>query len=345
MATTFINGEKVNDMFINGEKVNKAWINGEVFYEKKTSFLSNYGRGDPTPYWLISSQSEPRIARSTDNGKSWTTVSNLNIGSRVNKFASGNDGIVIAVGSTGSAYSRSTNFGQTWTLYAMPTTGPCLCHFWKGYFYLTQRLAGNALVFRSVDGLNWSAAGNFNTGSGVERINGFAHNVDILVHGADTSGRIGTTTNGTTWTNRTVTQPSAITSVTYEDGVFLAIGHNQTGYAWSLNGESWTIVNESPNTRALWAATAFKGIHICPIYSGDQGCRVFTSSTRTFSSIITAPLMPPSTGNWQQIDNNEEFALMCGRSTTAIWHTVNGQIWEHWSNAPWTCNAIINVRS
>jgi photosystem II stability/assembly factor-like uncharacterized protein len=168
-----------------------------------------------------------------------STVALFNYG--INAVAYGNNRFV-AVGNGGIAYSSN---GTTWT----KPTGNNADFVAYGITYGTQFFAvgvSGTICYSSDGTSSWNPVGDSTFGS--SNIRDIAYGGGRYVAVGD-SGKIATSTNGTTWTAITNSTfgTTAIYGITYGDSKFVAVGA-EGKMAYSINGTTWTAVTNSSTT-------------------------------------------------------------------------------------------------
>jgi len=199
-----------------------------------------YGGG----YWVAVGQTA-KVAYSTD-GINWTQKT-TGIGSGfVNRVAWGN-GLWVIGNSNGELWTATDPTG-TWTSRTSTLTQISFIHYApsQSVWVACGDTGTTGALASSSDGLTWTARNStFNISSGTGL---FASNSSVIAHyGSDgsLSVDIQTSTNGTSWTNRT---PGTTSDLIYgpncaSDDSGLLVLNAQT----STNGTSWTTKNGPPD--------------------------------------------------------------------------------------------------
>lgn len=199
------------------------------------------------------------VVRTTDSGVTWSSdISEKNV---ITPFI--RRGVNLAFTASASFYGRhwrstqggnilSSEDGREWTVSNVHTsvTGDIndICGALNAstpYFTAVGLQGSAAQILISTDyGKNWNVASG-GANSGVV-FNSCASNGTLTV-AVGTSGRILTSTDGTTWTQRVVSGLSAsLVSVTYAGGRFVAVGINTA--ITSTDGITWTNASTSFTT-------------------------------------------------------------------------------------------------
>jgi hypothetical protein len=191
------------------------------------------------------------------------------------------NGITIVYDKTGTSSNSavSTNGGTTWTAVTLPAITAGSIIYSNGHFYL--KTESSAFVWRSTDGVTWTAEGSMSTSWNLGNID-YYNNLYVASQHSSNTGSGGfyfTSTNGTTWTQRnwSTVLPGATTpinSATYSKGNVVFIkdawytviyaqntGVNAAGYIYkTTDGVNWTYVK-----------SYFKGTTQTSSYTPNQG--------------------------------------------------------------------------
>lgn len=177
------------------------------------------------------------------NGAMYSEQASVPISITVRGMAYGN-GVMVAVcysttTTTQIFYSRDR--GRTWRVANIPVGAWNAVTFGNGKFVaVATTISGtSAGAVTSTDGVNWVAAGNLSTTagwSGVAWSDSLALYVAVAGAGSTTAA---SSTDGVTWTPRTLPTSSGWSAVTFGNGKFIAVSQGTAG-AYSTNGTSWT---------------------------------------------------------------------------------------------------------
>ncbi len=217
---------------------------------------------------------------STASAGSWTEVSTTNTGLGVSSLKLGyHDGTWLAFALTRD-YSSSTN-GTTWSKAAAPFG----CAVYATYHFKTKWIAAcsDGKIFTLNDGLDPGVAGNWvsnNTGVGAGvAFSEIASDGSKVVVTSSTSTTVLVSTDGQTWTQRTVSGITGFNSVTYGEGQYIAVGKGTGGtfvvYS-SGDGETWQKVNTAAPTKQLYGVAYGNGVFVAVgltgyLYVSDDG--------------------------------------------------------------------------
>jgi hypothetical protein len=121
---------------------------------------------------------------------------------------------------------------------------------------------GNAYISTSIDGITWTTNPSFFTGlTDAVYANGKFVAVGFVIASGVNTGLVYTSTNGLSWTQRTVANNNVWQSITYGNGLFVAVAQPITAGAINLvmtssDGITWTSRNV-PATYSSYRAIAF----------------------------------------------------------------------------------------
>ena len=146
----------------------------------------------------------------------------------------------------------------------------------------------------------------------------------------------GINTAGEVWTQRTLPVSASWQSVTYGNGLFVAVASSTSNYVTSTDGINWTSRIGPPNG----------GNVLC------YGNGLFVALTSYYATVYTSPdgitwtlRTPPVTGVWSGIAYGNGMFIAVGSPTTSntsglVMKSSNGITWTQCSsvpiNAPWT---------
>ncbi|KZE43352.1 hypothetical protein AV540_25165, partial [Brevibacillus parabrevis] len=177
-------------------------------------------------------------------------------------------------------YALSTN-GTTWSKAADPFG----CAVNATYHFKTKWIAAcsEGKIFTLNEGLNPVVAGNWvsnNTGVGVGvTFSEIASDGSKVVVVSSNSSTVLVSTDGQTWTQRTVAGITGFNSVTYGEGQYIAVG-KATGGAFVIyssgDGETWQKVNTASPTKQLYGVAYGNGVFVAVgltgyLYVSDDG--------------------------------------------------------------------------
>jgi hypothetical protein len=217
-----------NDIILS---VTKVTAGGIISFDK-----SGFGAGG----FFVAGESSTTTTYYSSNGTSWSAGGTLPVGfTGVGAIGYG-DGTWIAVedATSNNRTAISTDGGQTWTAGGNLTVS----EFWVDIHYGNGRWIAinstNGTAYSTDNGTSWVAMTGLPSANWKEVTYGKGVWVAIA------SNAVVSSTNGTTWTTRTL--PGTATnwnSVTYGNNIFVAVAEDTAGtnvYAYSLNGTTWT---------------------------------------------------------------------------------------------------------
>ena len=217
-----------------------GWVESTQPLNRDYSGVSTNGTG----VWV--SVSSPNVgtnavARSTDDGVSWATVSVPENTNNWTHVRYGN-GVFVAVASSGTnRVMRSTDNGASWSAVAAAEANSWAEVATNGAgVWVAVAIDGTNRVMRSTDnGASWSAvaAAEANEWRSVTYGNG----VFVAVASSGTNRVMRSTDNGASWSAVAASEASAWVSVRYGNGVFVAVASSGTNRVMRStdNGASW----------------------------------------------------------------------------------------------------------
>ncbi len=185
---------------------------------------------------------------SIDNGVTWTSSS---LGSTTNGTAQSDLRTVVFAngqfvgGGYGGSLSTSAD-GSAWTIRQNILINNVRDVTFGNGRYVAVNSNANSTVAVSVDGINWTTAGN---------IAGTANALAGVTYGDGRYVAVGTnvilsSTDGTTWINNSPSGTFTLNGVAFGDGTFLAVGNSGVAYR-STNGVNWALVTATGTTSSL----------------------------------------------------------------------------------------------
>ena len=218
---------------------------------------------------------------------------------------------------------------------------------WAGLAFLNGTFVavatGSNASAKSLNGENWSAGGNLPTsGNWTCAAAGTISSVDYFVALRSGSTEAAYSTNGgTSWTAATLPSSSTWSSVTFYNGVFVAVASGGTAAAYSTNGTTWTAATLPSSstwsdvsggligTSAYFVAVASGGT--AAAYSVDNG-----------ASWVATGALPAST-TWSTVVYGNSRFLAVARAGTNAAISTNGTTWTSVTlptSANWNCSAF-----
>lgn len=234
----------------------------------------------------------------SDNGINWTIQSPATVLEYVS-VAYGNGVFVAVAQDTGVGVKQilTSSDGATWTEYTAPDTSTPWqgITFGNGRFVAVGSTGGTNQVMTSTDGINWTGyAGTGGNWRAVAYGNG--RFVAVAFSLAPAAQMMISTNNGVSWSIQSLTGVDDVrfTSITYGNGLFVAIGSTGTNRVLtSPDGITWTAVAVPVGT---WqAVTAGNGIFVAVGSAGTN--RVITSS----DGVTWTARDPANTNPWQSV--------------------------------------------
>jgi len=158
--------------------------------------IANNGAAGASCVWVACFGGVGNIAYSTNDGITWTTVTNgtgtVRVNWGVDKFLAWNTGS----SGVGSTYYTSTN-GSSWTSRTFPVApqAKSSVRFVNGLWFLGS---SSGALYTSSDGITWTSRVS---GAGSSAIHGFGYAAGFYV-ACGSSGYLATSPDGITWTAR-----------------------------------------------------------------------------------------------------------------------------------------------
>ena len=238
----------------------------------------------------------------------------------------------VAVSENGSSYSSYSTDGTTWTDATMVGF-----YYWfgitfgNGYFIAIAQFdntisATNVSAY-STNGTTWTASTMPTTKNWGGVAYGLISSTNYYVAIANGSTVGAYSTNGTSWTSTTFSS-SALTTIGFGNGYFIALGAGATSY--STNGTTWTAGSAAQNQ--VWNGIAYGLIGATGYYVAVGGAASSNAAVNTamYSTNGTTWFLStmPSTSKWQSVAyGNGYFVAIQNSSTTAAAYSSNGTTW------------------
>ena len=210
-----------------------------------------------------------QITTSTD-GITWTNRTS-GFGVTYIRAVTFGDGLFVAGGDSNGKMSTSPD-GITWTTRTSNTGNDIYSLTYGNGLFLA---GGKASAFStSPDGITWTSGDTGFPGVNAP-INGLAYGNGVYVavgqyyDGSDFQARMATSTNGSSWTNRTSQFSSSnIRGVTFGDGLFVAVGFDGQ-LTTSTNGTTWNSRTSGfGSTDDIYSVTYGDGLYVA---GGEDG--------------------------------------------------------------------------
>lgn len=171
---------------------------------------------------------------------------------------------------------------SNWESYTATTTSfywSSVCFGDNKYVAVSSDTSKNTnKIIYSENGLDWSAVTNYTNISSFNSVI-YANKIFVAIaNSSDTSLNIATSTNGSSWFSQTSPSGRNWSSLTYGDGLFVAVAKSGSGnrVMTSTNGSSWTL-RTTPADNNWESVTYGKGYFVAVASSGSEN-RVMISS-------------------------------------------------------------------
>jgi hypothetical protein len=281
-----------------------------------------YGGGQFVAVGATDSAASTSYASTSGDGSTWTlrTITQSS-SSGFTAVAYGN-GVYSAVGGGRGA---SSSDGVNWTLRTLPTANYLAIAYGNGAFVATS---SSSTVARSTNGAAWTSESILPSQSGLVWRVTFGNGVFVAVsRSASGAGSLiaATSTDGITWTQRTLPASSLWSSITYGDGLFTAVSgdtSNSTDVATSVDGINWTL-GTLPVT-SQWSGVAYGGnLFVAVSYSNGLLAASLSPTLVTGSANFTVAAAASSGGTisyqWQSsLDAGGTWANVSNATATSL---------------------------
>ena len=185
----------------------------------------------------------------------------------------------VAVGANGSSQVATSTDGVSWTLRTAAASNQWVSvAFGNGVFVAVgQLLTGLGKVMTSPDGITWTAQSGADSTSGWAAVT-FGNGLFVATRNAPAgTQRIMTSPDGITWTLRTHASEGYLWSVTYGNGLFVALSYYGSNALTSPDGVTWTA-RSIPS--GGWRSVA---------YSPTLGLFAAVSEVAASNNVMTSP--------------------------------------------------------
>lgn len=221
-------------------------------------------------------------------------------------------------------YYYTSPDGVTWTqrqFPSMPVNAGPNSMIWDGSKFVAP-MYGDSSVYTSSDGTSWTRYSLSNSYASIAYGNG------KYVMSAE-SGKFAYSTNGTTWTESTMTWPDTNTrTVSYGDGVFALTSTETTAAAYSADGVSWTSVT-LPGAGRFWHTLKPSAGDTVPsgkIIVAGYASLIIESSN---SGVTWGTFHVPSTFTGGRVTySNGKFLAASGSSSSFVYISDDGINWS-----------------
>lgn len=305
-----------------GDSIYGNITSGDEFVSEKVAGLLGYSwygiivRGTRKIIFGSASNQASKIYVSDNNG-AWTlkyTASDTSTSFEnstylsqrgYNRFA--DNGTVIAAVRTGGKIITSADAGNTWVERSSGITTDFIFIKWIAHLNLFIAGGASGVIFKgSADGNVWTSVGP-NT-SGVSFAAAETNGTTVVCAGSNTTTPvIYTTTDGTTWTSRTVTAvaSSVVNGVSWNGSKFLITFYNLTNIRLSTDGTTWTDSTVSPNPSC---SGTFGGYFVfASADTGGSADKIYASLNGTTWFEVLSSVETTTTGKFIIYDNKLYF--------------------------------------
>jgi len=283
---------------------------------------------------LVYGTSDGRQAWSSNNGRTWNSVSSTLPG-RWRSVAYGN-GVFVMVGSfydvsLSGKQAWSSDNGQTWNLVSSPLPLPGTFGEWagvtygNGVFVMVGWVSNGSVLsgkqaWSSDNGQTWNLVSSPLTGSwtGVTYGNGY------FVMVSSDGKQAWSSDNGLTWNLVSSPLTGSWTGVTYGNGYFVMVGNGKQARS-SDNGLTWNLVS-SPLSNAWYGVAYGNGVFVMvrgdPVFS--PGNQAWSSDNGQTWNAVSSPL----SGWWSSVAYGNGVFVMVSENGRQAWSSDNGQTWN-----------------
>lgn len=307
-------------------------------------FAAFCGRGTGT--WIVGGNSGT-ILRSTDDGETWSSITNPATNTIHGICESG--GTWIAVGSGGDVI-RSTDDGQNWSLISTPAVSDLNSVYERDGTWIiggTRNSGADGVILRSTDdGQTWTAIG---TPSNVKIRRVFASPTAWIAVGE--SGSVSRSTDdGQSWSAISTPTTDTLYGVHYADDVWVAGGANGTVIRSTDDGLNWSTVT-SGISDAFEDIQEADGIWIAAVVSATSGYvarSVDLGQTWATNNPVSNELwgVGEQDGTWLVVGNDGDVARTADSVDIRVRHDGAGNIelvWASANNGKLTSSAAVSA--
>jgi Listeria/Bacterioides repeat len=233
VASTYANAQ-----FITVNSVSSALSSDGITWTKGTNWGNKdwYGIAYGDNVYVAVGELYTGAYVSTD-GLTWTphAVAGMTYADSV-VYGSANNRFVMVAHNTNNSAAYSDDAGATWTTFTMPGSS-CIRLAYGGGTYVAITYAGTAAAY-SLDGITWTAT-TMPSNSAWSQV-AYGNGMFVAVAG----GNAAYSSDGITWTAFTL--PGAEKSITYGNGIFMAISYDGST-AYSIDGKNWYTGATAPS--------------------------------------------------------------------------------------------------
>ena len=337
--------------------INTSNINVWPTYELINSTFDNQNWTSTTyafgHHFAVSSDGANRFIRSSTNGSSWESFSNIGANTW-KKIEANQTNTIVAIANSGTTgrITYSSNNGNTWTVNSSQDAKvleDIVYGLDKWVLIASEANSGriiytpDLLTFTSVtsrDTVRWKSISYGNStyvAVGEEDVTWkiisppeindwtsvtFGNSLFVAVAKTGTN-RVMTSSNGTSWTARAAAQANSWTSVTFGNNLFVAVSSDGTNRVMtSSNGTSWSTANAAEAnqwTDVIYANNLFVAV------SRDGTNRVMTSTNGTSWTARAAA----QANSWTSVAyGNGNFVAVSSDGTNRVMTSSNGTSWS-----------------
>lgn len=271
------------------------------------------------------------LATSKDTVVDWTagTATSAGLWRAIAHNGSNRYVMVGGDGSTGLA-SYSTN-GTSWIAGTMPIGGDGPYSIAFGNSVWVAPYSGSNDVATSSDGITFTFQSNVLPATRDWRAIAFGNGTFVIVDSSGTTGAA-TSTNGTTWTSRTMSASAEWSSVAFGTisgtNYFVAVsgitGNSNVGSYSTNNGATWTASTLPSSNR--WSSVAFGNGRFVAV-SGNAGTTSTAAAYSTNGTTWTSSTLPGAAAGWDNVSWNGSVFIATAYNTSRSAISEDGITW------------------
>jgi hypothetical protein len=230
-----------------------------------------------------------------------------------NRIAYG-DGKFVTTSTVGN-FSGNSSDGYTWAIASLPASGGWYALAFGEGLFVTCKVGSTIGAYSSNGGVTWTAS-TMPSNSVTKLVYGAG-----LFVGVSSTGISVVSNDGITWSTGTMPSASGWCSVTYGNGMFVAVAFNSEDAATSTDGINWTL-RKLPSV-AYWQDVNYgDGVFMATTITGD-GQSITASS---FDGITWTQIYVPSYGYFEKtcFGNNMFIGLYPSTTEVGLFRTSAG---------------------